>query len=158
MKQIFFIAALFFCLSCQSTKEATVANQKYKIESLVIMKSPCFGTCPMYTLEIKKEGDAYLDARNFLKNELKGKYTAQFSKENMAQIAKELNEMDFPSLSNTYGNVSVTDLPATDLTIQYNGGSIKKIHDYGNHGTPALEKFYMAIDSMLYMQTWEKVK
>ena len=158
MKQIFAIVVLFTLFaSCKSYKEADSNKQKYEVENFIVNKSPCFGTCPMYKLEVTKDGSAYLDARNFLKNNLKGKYTVKLSKENMGSLVKELNQLDFPKLNDKYGNNQITDLPATDLEIRYNGTNTKKIHDYGNRGTAELTKFYLYVDSLIYAQQWQKV-
>lgn len=158
MKQVLTAVMLITIFaSCQGYKHVGNGKQKYEIENLIVNKSPCFGACPMYKLEFTKDGTAYLDARNFLKNKLKGKYSARLNKESIGNLFKELNELDFPKLNDKYGNKQITDLPATDLEIRYNGHNIKKIHDYGNRGTAELGKFYLYVDSLIYAQQWEKV-
>jgi len=156
MKYIGIIAVFLLCVSCQSYQK-TVSHQ-YEIENLIVNKSPCFGACPMYKLEVTKDGKAYLDARNFLKNNLRGKFTTQLTTAHLQNLNNELNRLDFPKLLDKYGNNRITDLPATDLEIRYNGLNTKKIYDYGNQGTPALAKFYAYVDSLVYAQPWQKTE
>lgn len=157
-KYLGIIAVFLLFVSCQSYRKTTSSSLRYEIENLIVNKSPCFGTCPMYKLEITKEGKAYLDARNFLKNDLKGKYTARLSSAQLQNLATELNRLDFTDLKDRYGDNRVTDLPATDLEIRYNGNNTKKIYDYGNQGSPALAKFYAYVDSLVYAQQWQKAE
>lgn len=159
MKKYLGIITVFVLFtSCQSYRKTTDSSIRYKIENLIVNKSPCFGTCPTYKLEVTKDGKAYLDARNFLKNNLKGKYTAQLTSAHLQNLVVELNSLDFPKLNDRYGDNRVTDLPATDLEIRYNGNNTKKIYDYGNQGTPALAKFYAYVDSLVYAQQWQKAE
>jgi hypothetical protein len=37
-------------------------------------------------------------------------------------------------------------------------GKTKKVNDYGNHGSPELEKLYQHIDILIGKLHWEKVK
>ena len=158
MKYLGVLAIFLLCVSCQSYRKMATSSHRYEIENLIINKSPCFGACPTYKLEVTKDGKAYLDARNFLKNDLKGKYTTKLNTAHLQRLSSELNNLEFPKLKDRYGDNRITDLPATDLEIRYNGHFVKKIYDYGNQGTPALAKFYADVDSLVYAQQWQKAE
>ncbi|EEI89747.1 hypothetical protein HMPREF0765_4652 [Sphingobacterium spiritivorum ATCC 33300] len=154
MKYLLFSFTVLLFISCKSYKTGDSVNKKYEIEEVSFSRKPCFGTCPVFVLKISKNGTAQLDADNFLKNGLKGKYVTQISTGDLYKIMKQLNELQFPELKDDYGNRLISDLPSVHLEIRYQNDKIKKIRDYGNRGTAELEKLYKTIDEILYAQKW----
>lgn len=122
------------------------------MDKLSISKNPCFGSCPVYIIDILKNGKIYLNAKDHVKNDLKGNYVAKLT----AEDKKILSALDLKGLKDKYGERNVSDLPSTDIEISFTGGSIQKTNDYGNHGTPELEKLYALIDSFIANKKWEK--
>ena len=51
--------------------------------------------------------------------------------------------------------MSGTDRPSCNLTITYNQGKKKTIHDYGKKGTFGLQKLYKMISRLRTNQNWE---
>ncbi|OPB94845.1 hypothetical protein BB021_17545 [Elizabethkingia ursingii] len=145
--------ALFFAvLSCTSQKVNTTSNN-YNTDKITISKNPCFGFCPTYTIDILKNGKVYLNAKDHVKNNLKGNYTSELT----AEGKKNLANLNLEGLKEKYGERNVSDLPSTDVEISFTGGIVQKTNDYGNHGTKELEKLYGFIDSLIENQKWEKV-
>ena len=137
--------------SCNSKK---TINSSDTAETISLSKNPCFGSCPVYSIKIQKNGNIQLVAKEHVKNNLKGIYTSTLSKEDLDFI----NSIHFKLLENNYGNKNVSDLPSTDIEVHFPDGQSKKINDYGNHGTPELEKLYEQIEVIIGKLHWKKLK
>ncbi|WP_228407600.1 MULTISPECIES: DUF6438 domain-containing protein [Chryseobacterium] len=149
----YIVSAIFFLLITACSSKKAISNSPIA-ETITLTKNLCFGSCPVYTIEIRKNGNIRLDAKNSVKNNLKGVYTSTLSKEDLNSV----NALDFTLLKDSYGNREVSDLPSTDIEIHLPDGKTKKINDYGNHGSFELEKLYQHIDILIGKLHWEKVK
>ena len=152
MKYLFSLILFFAVLSCTSQKSNITSNTD-NMDKISISKNPCFGFCPTYTIDILKNGKIYLNAKDHVKNNLKGNYTSELT----AEGKKKLAAINLKGLKEKYGERNISDLPSTDVEISFTGGAVQKTNDYGNHGTKELEKLYAFIDSLIENQKWEKV-
>ncbi|MEL7679075.1 DUF6438 domain-containing protein [Elizabethkingia meningoseptica] len=152
MKYLLSLVLFFAVLSCTSQKSNITSNTD-NMDKISISKNPCFGFCPTYTIDILKNGKIYLNAKDHVKNNLKGNYTSELT----AEGKKTLASLNLTGLKEKYGERNISDLPSTDVEISFTGGTVQKTNDYGNHGTKELEKLYAFIDSLIENQKWEKV-
>ncbi|WP_160138457.1 DUF6438 domain-containing protein [Chryseobacterium sp. c4a] len=150
---------------------------KYSIKKISYEAGPCYGTCPMFKLELNKNKMSkftalafnFMDhydsetAANAIGNLNKGKnegvFKSQIKPSDFANIEEILNYIDFPNLNNSY-SISATDNPSSTLTIVYNTGKIKKtkkIYDYGLVGTYGLKILYTILFDLRFNQNWEKI-
>lgn len=157
MKYLFGLIAMFFLVNCSTNK----ATSQYA--TITYEAGACYGFCPIYKMSINADRTAIFEAKrfNFSKDAssekeegtFKGKIDeAQYMK--LMTLLKYLNPKD---LKNEYGNQNVSDLPTSYLTLEYKDGSLKKIQDYGKHGTPELQKLYQFFDELKTNPTWTKI-
>ncbi len=110
-----------------------LSTQIHKIDPkdkiLEYEKTQCFGSCPVYTATIYKDGTVVYNGLMYVKNE--GKKVYKLSKDDMNDIYTKLNEDDIMKYSNNY-DAEVTDLPSTYLILFKDGRVIKKIHMRAN--------------------------
>ena len=151
--------------------------KKHSIKQISYKAGPCYGTCPIFELELNKNKIStftafafnFIDdndraaAANAIGNLNKGKnegvFKSQIKPSDIAAIEELLNYIDFPNLNNSY-SISATDNPSSTLTIVYNTGKIKKIkkiEDYGLVGTYGLKKLYKILFNLRFNQDWEKI-
>lgn len=80
-----------------------------------IAKTPCFGQCPVYEVNIFQSGYATLYGKRFFKYE--GSYTTKFTTEEMESIVAKAKALGYFAMGHVY-DAPVTDLPSTTTVIQ----------------------------------------
>lgn len=112
-----------------------------------LQRTGCYGTCPIYKLQIYGNGNAIYEAGRFSKVKPKlGIYEKQLSRETINDLVKTFEEAKFWELQNEYTD-NVSDLPTTYITFKNNGKS-KRITDYYN--TPAqLKRLEEILDAII---------
>ncbi len=134
----------------------------FSIQKIEFETGLCYGTCPMFNLELNKNGKSRFIAKayNFFdRNDPKAGKKAQENfkngEGNFETILKEsdfqniealLNYINFPELKDDYA-VRWTDDQSVTLTVTYDNGKIKKIKDYGLSGTYGLKNLYKICSS-----------
>lgn len=115
-----------------------------KIELIIsLQRTACFGTCPIYKIEIYTDGSGIYTGTRFVKNIGVSKF--QLSKTDVNKILEFANKIGFSKMKNEYSE-PITDLPTTYITINR-----KTIKDYT--GAPEeLKKLEELIDQ-IYLQT-----
>ena len=84
---------------------------------LRLNKSACYGECPIFNFELRKNGTAKFYGRGFV--EYIGKYNIQLKSSEYLEVFKKAEEIDFYDLDEVY-DASVTDVPSS--TIYLNNG------------------------------------
>ena len=106
-------------LSCGLTKKTDTSE----IELIIcLQRTACFGTCPIYKIEIYTDGSGTYTGTRFVKNI--GVSEFQLEKSDVKNILEFANKIGFSKLKNEYSE-PITDLPTTYITIKN-----KKIKDY----------------------------
>lgn len=132
MKSLVIISIMAVALTgiaCSSKKNATPmtteqSNAGTKIEKsdslfVSLERSYCFGTCPVYKIEIYNSGFAvYTGQANTDKI---GTFTTKFSKDQLNSLTNVAKEINYMSLNDVYDNPGVTDLPSHTSSIVING-------------------------------------
>jgi hypothetical protein len=80
-----------------------------------IERTPCFGQCPTYTVNIYSSGWALMEGKQFF--DYTGFYTTKFSESELIQIEKLAMMNGFPKMDHVY-DAPVTDLPSTTTIVQ----------------------------------------
>ncbi len=127
-------------------------NINKKETFIKIERSPCFGTCPFYTLTLKRDGEMFLDGKQHIP--LIGLFTKKLSKIKTDSIFNVFKKEGFYKLKNEYIS-QMTDFPTTTISYVVND-KIKKVKAYGP--APSLigyvaEMMHLLITDTLY---WEK--
>ncbi len=150
---LFFVAALLFS-ACSSQRAGRIENAN-QISMITISRTPCFGTCPVYTMQIDKNCVVTLDAVDHLPNKMKGWYKANLPEKEWMVLVNKLEKMNFKDMQDDYGNRQITDLPSVNTAITFADGNAKKINDYGARGTQELSELYTYVDALIGLLDWE---
>jgi len=119
------VTLLLICLlafACKSTKE-TITEPESSEDNLIISmsKGACFGTCPVYTLDIHKGGFCTFHGRKNTKK--KGKFAKKLSKEDYKNLVNAFKDSNFMEFEDHYES-NIADLPS--VSISYVEGGVKK--------------------------------
>lgn len=153
--------------------EYNPAPRAHSIQKIEFTTGMCYGTCPIFTLELNKTGSSKFIAENynffkrddpafekksqkaFKKGE--GTFETKIKEVDFQNLENVLNYINFTGLQNNYA-VTWTDSQSATLIITYDHGKIRKIEDYGLSGTYGLKRLYQILFDMRFNQDWKKVK
>ncbi|MBI3220881.1 MAG: hypothetical protein HYZ44_15305 [Bacteroidetes bacterium] len=127
----------------------------FKIEEIRIATSYCLGTCAVFELTLKSNGQANYHAIQY--NERKGKFHAIVDSATIHAMFRTINYIKLTSLKDQY-NVSWTDDQTATLEIKFNNGQVKKIIDYGKIGSFGLLHLYEQLFALRLTQKWKREK
>lgn len=135
--------------------------KEYTIEKIEYGTEGCFGQCPIFSMEINKDGTFVFTAKEYnytkpwQKGELlEGVYSATIKKESLSELTELLNYIDFSNLKDNY-NVTWTDDQTAVLKVTYNNGKVKTITDYGLQGTYGMRRLHKMFFSLRTNQNWQ---
>lgn len=141
---------LLLIMSCNKQKNDQGTDTAQPL--ITMEKTVCFGTCPVYKIQIAPNGMAdYFGEMHVPKI---GHYRKQLSSETIDELIRDFQEADFWSLRDEYV-AEVTDLPTTYLSFQYKGKykKVKDLVDAPQHLTDLEAK----VASIGEGSGWEKV-
>jgi Domain of unknown function (DUF6438) len=122
------------------------------ISSIKVEHTACFGTCPIYSLTIFRDGRVRYEGEGFVKE--KGVRTKTISAGEFKRLAAKVDEIGFFKLKPAY-RANITDLPTTIVTV-VRGTESKRVEDY--FGAPkrlhGLEEF---IENVANISRWVKL-
>ncbi len=145
----------------------------HSIQKIEFKTDMCYGTCPVFTLELNKSGLSKFIAENynffkrddpdfekkshkaFKKGE--GNFETKMKEADFQNLENLLNYLNFTELKEHYA-VNWTDSQTANLVITYDDGKIKKVEDYGLSGTYSLKVLYNLLFDVRFNQDWKKVK
>ncbi|HVA99342.1 MAG TPA: DUF6438 domain-containing protein [Bacteroidia bacterium] len=133
MKTLIAIAIIFSYGTCHSVKKAvpksTVVAPFGNDSTLIWMsKTPCFGKCPVYTIDIHANGKVIFDgSQNISKI---GTYEKQLSKGFLDSLTQTFEDAHFFDFKDNY-TAMMTSIPTTFIRFVHDGKD-KKIRDYYN--------------------------
>ena len=144
--------------------------KNYEIEKIEYQTTHCYGTCPVFSIEINKDKTGLFEASDYnsetgisivdlhrKKNnskEIKGTFRAIIKDDSFSEIINLVNYMDFPTLKDNY-SVNWTDDQTCILKITYNNGQTKEVRDYGLIGNYGLARLYQLFFEMRFNQIWK---
>ena len=122
-----------------------------KIRRIVLERTPCFGTCPSYTLTLNADGTA--EYAGGVHAPRQGVYRGTFGG-GLDRLASTLDRLGFWKLRPQY-TVEVTDQPSQIVTIVTDGGK-KTVREYGRTGPAELFALQSMIDGLAANVRWTK--
>jgi hypothetical protein len=140
-----FIIALSFH-SCKTAKKSIVPFQH---ERIVLERTPCFGTCPQYTLTIASDGSMIYEGKRF--TNMTGMWTANISPVQVDSLFKLVHKADLSQYQAEYPS-PYSDLPSVIIVHQ----TLKKqdkIRITGEHPA-ALDNIVQTIESFSKKGEW----
>jgi hypothetical protein len=163
---ILFFFVLLFGVGCNSKKEAASAEVASVPDTVVVImdppapkdslavhfeKTPCFGRCPVFKINVYQSGFATYEGLNFA--EKMGLYSYRFSEADLEKIYDMASSIDYFNLDSEYNDPRVTDLPSTISQIQLNDESHRV---KARMGVPkALKDFHENLGIMLNERDWK---
>lgn len=96
-------------------------KEAYENKLISIRKTPCFGDCPVYSLDIDKDGKVVYNGIQYVLK--KGKHEFKLTDKQLKKVNDILSEKDFSEFKKAYDDPRITDLPSTFIT--RNGKQIK---------------------------------
>ncbi len=122
----------------RKNKAATTAVPKEAAPVLVFQRTPCYGTCPVYTATVFADGRVEYDGQRFVK--FLGKHTLSLPVATVNELLAEAKRINFNQFNERYsGNTS--DLPAAIVTVHPVGQPQHAV--YAEEGFPASLKAYI---------------
>lgn len=109
-----------------------------------IKRTPCYGRCPMYQLEIMDNGEVVYQGKRFV--EKIGTYSGLLAEADIKTLHQRINDVDYFNLEEAY-DVPIADFPTCITSVHLEGRS-KTIMD--KQGAPEkLKQFELYLDSLL---------
>ncbi len=114
-------------------------------------KTPCYGTCPVYQVQIFSDGKATWYGR--MNVERKGWYEGMVKESDLKRIREKVHEVKFLDFENQYPTgVKVADLPTTVIYIRI-GDMEKTVKD--THDAPEkLKEFEKFMEDLIETIAW----
>ncbi len=155
-KIVIFLFGFFLSVSLSFAAEQKIAPADTKV---VLERTACFGTCPVYKLtmyadgKIEFFGDSYVNAV--------GNHIKTISQEKVALILAEANSVNFFGLDGKYDCYDATDNPTAIITITNEGKTKRIVHYHGCRSAnekelAALTKLENRIDELAEIDDWLK--
>ena len=119
--------------------------------SLHFSAGGCYGTCPIFELQITGDGHITYHAERF--NPIKGEFRGVIPEADLAWIKQLLTYLPLDRLDSSYA-VQWTDDATVWLEMRYNG-RVKRISDYGCQGTLGLSWLYGLLFALRDKVEWE---
>jgi hypothetical protein len=150
MKNILSVTAFaVFLISCGGSK--VLFDQKGVVAA--IEKGSCFGKCPVYKMEIFRDGKVVYEGKRHTKK--LGVYSKTITQKELAAISKEFKAAGFDTLPNSYESL-VADLPSTML---YFGNGAKGKTVIGKENRPQkVLKIQYALERIADSDGWLMVQ
>ncbi|MDK2801649.1 MAG: hypothetical protein PWQ70_3268 [Clostridiales bacterium] len=100
-------------------------------EYIKLKRTMCFGTCPVYSVTVDKEGNVNYNGEMFVYKS--GEHHWKISKKKVKQLNDLIEEFGFKSFIYEPGNEFITDQPSCITTVKYSDGETKEIDHYYGH-------------------------
>ena len=145
---------LVVLMACGSSKKSTESKDRKEKKELIISleRTACYGTCPIYRMEIFSDGSAFYHGERFVNNI--GNFEFTVTKETINYILKKAEEIGFFEMEDKY-TANISDLPKT-ITFIKSEKATKKIIDY--HDAPKiLKEFESFVDGCIDYRRMKKL-
>jgi len=131
--------------------EYTADPKQHNVHQISLSTYPCFGSCPVFDLEIDEDGTAFYNPTAY--THTIGSFLGKVNKQQYHKLVEMLNYIRFTHLQDKY-ELPVTDLPTAVLKVTYDSNQVKVIDDYGEVGTRGLAALYAVINELRHQPHW----
>jgi hypothetical protein len=98
----------------------------WKTLKITLMRSPCFGSCPIYKVEIDGDGNVRYEGFDYVA--VTGKHRAKVPVQSVRDLYAQFKKTEFFWLFDEYA-ASMTDIPGYTTSISFDGQT-KRVLDY----------------------------
>jgi hypothetical protein len=118
--------------------KVNLTNYDLNTINITMSRGQCFGTCPVYYLEI--DGNGKVTYRGFFYVNVTEERTAHISPQKVKELITAFDNADYFNLRDKYDEIRFTDLSTVETSISING-IYKSVYDYyGTVEVPELKK------------------
>lgn len=121
-------------------------------ESITLERTPCYGTCPVYTVTLYRSGMAELYAKSYLPKT--GNFVGKIDVLSFGRLCYLLDHFHFSDFKDSYRG-SWTDDTTCIVTARTSAKVAKKVSDYGSVGPIELWAIHQVIDRMRERIEWK---
>ena len=120
--------------------------------SITMERTPCFGRCPVYRLDITDSGKVVYEGRGFVKE--RGRHEGSLPAADVQALAKEIEAAGFFGLRDSYPP-DATDQASVITSVTIDRKTKRIEHNLGSRTAPAaLEALYRRIDEVAGSKQW----
>ncbi len=155
MKKYVSVIAVFIALALSACAQKSTTTTK-TISYMSMQRTACFGQCPMYMVEIYKNGLVRYTGRKFVKYE--GVYERNIGSKKAQSLLKEFSKYRVDTCKDMYES-NIADMPGLMFQFTINGKNKEIVN--GHFGPQFLEELAGKLDKEKAIQptsTWKKVK
>lgn len=118
-----------------------------------LSRTACYGTCPVYTVTVFKDGAVEYKGEEFVK--LTGSATGHLSLDALAQIDTLFASAHYFDLEDKYDSYDVTDNPSASTSWSHDGKTKTIDHYYGDmHAPEVLGTVEAGLDKIVNIEQW----
>jgi len=110
----------------QGQTQGDYAVRNWDTLTIALERTPCFGFCPDYRVEVHGDGTVVYEGRNFV--QVKGRQTKQIPQAEVRKLLAAFEAAGFFKLRDEY-TASVTDMPTHRMSLAFDGRN-KTVTDY----------------------------
>lgn len=104
-------------------------------KSITLQRTPCFGSCPVFSLVIFSDGHVLFDGEHFVSE--KGKHSWTIDAETISALNEAIWKHGYFTMIEKAEAVEITCLPTCITTVLMDDGAYREInHDYGCNKFP----------------------
>lgn len=154
-KFLFLILALLLGVSAIHAQAAT-ATDEANAPVITLERTACFGSCPVYTVEIYADGTVKYNGEKFV--QVMGEQTSQIDPQTVAAMVEAFYTAGYFDW-NDFNSMTISDQPST-ITSVTRDGVTHRIDRYGGDSRAPLALIYLEqwVDLMANTAQWTGVK
>lgn len=156
MKRLFSVT-LFFVLSLSLMLGASVSAQDQSSDvALTLSRTPCFGTCPVYSVTVYTDGTVVYEGTDFVT--VTGTQTTNIDPETVQELVNGFQDAGYFDWNDEYTHMDVTDSPYVMTSVTVDGNTKEINHYHGDTSAPlALSYLENWVDYVLNTARWTGV-
>src|SRR5579871_5674807 len=156
MNRFKFLFLTLLLLVSASAIQAQAATQTVNAPVITLERTACFGTCPVYTVEIYADGTVKYNGEKFV--QVMGEQTSQINPQTVTAMVAAFREAGYFDWDD-FNSMTISDLPSVITSVTDNGVT-HRIERYTGDSSAPLSLIYLEqwIDAMANTQLWTGVK
>ena len=115
-------------------------------------RTVCAGTCPVYTVTFKKDGEALYEGKDYVKKI--GPYHGTIEEVEFNRLAELIEKLNFRELEDNY-SIPIEDHANVIISVNY-GDNVKGVDNYADAGPIEVWAIEKVIDSLIEDIYWEQ--
>jgi Domain of unknown function (DUF6438) len=135
-------------------EEAKTARDRLPFDSIAILRTGCFGTCPVYEMVLHRDGSAEFNAQAHLPK--LGKFIGEARLHTYGRLCYLIESSHFSEMSSSY-SANWTDDSTCIVTVT-SGATVKAVSDYGRVGPIQLWAIQELLDAVKDEIEWKPTK